>query len=84
MLRQELTWAGTNIAPVDPNAFGAEVYRGMAARHTAGIARPVWGEMENNAMVMEAVHQYEPCLPNNEGLPFRSSGSVRDGLPPHA
>jgi hypothetical protein len=56
----------------------------MGARHTAGIARPVWGEMENNAMVMEAVHQYEPCLPNNEGLPFRSSGSVQDGLPPHA
>jgi 2-polyprenyl-3-methyl-5-hydroxy-6-metoxy-1,4-benzoquinol methylase len=59
---------------VDPNAFIAEVYRRMAARHAAGIARPVWGEMENNAMVLAAVHQYEPYLPKDRTAPILELG----------
>ena len=59
---------------MDPNAFIAEVYCRMAAGHAAGIARPVWGEMENNAMVLEAVHQYEPYLPKDRTAPILELG----------
>jgi len=50
---------------MDPNAFVAEVYRRMADRHSAGMSRPTWHEMENDSMVLDAVRQYEPYLPGD-------------------
>lgn len=59
---------------MDPNVFIAEVYRRMAARHAAGIARPTWQEMENHAMVRIAAHQYAPYLPKDRTAPILELG----------
>lgn len=63
---------------MDPNAFIAEVYRRMAARHAAGIARATWHEMENNPMVLQVVHQYKPYLPQDRTAPILELG-IGDG-----
>ena len=59
---------------VDPNAFIAEVYRRMSARHAAERARLTWQEMENQAMVLNAAHQYAPYLPKDRNAPILDLG----------
>jgi 2-polyprenyl-3-methyl-5-hydroxy-6-metoxy-1,4-benzoquinol methylase len=59
---------------VDPNAFIAEVYRRMSARHAAGNARPTWQETENQAMVLNAAHQYAPHLPKDRSASILDIG----------
>ena len=48
---------------MDPHAFIAEVYRRMAARHTAEKRRPSWAETEHDGTVLDATSQYAPYLP---------------------
>jgi hypothetical protein len=59
---------------VDPNAFIAEVYRRMSARRAAGSVGPDWREMEDQAMVLNAVHQYAPYLPEDRTAPILDLG----------
>ena len=59
---------------MDPNAFIAEVYRRMAARHAAAKAHPTWQETENQAMVLNAAHQYAPYLPKDRSAPILDLG----------
>jgi len=59
---------------VDPNAFIAEIYRRMSARHAAGNAHPTWQEIENQPMVLNAAHQYAPYLPKDRTAPILDIG----------
>jgi 2-polyprenyl-3-methyl-5-hydroxy-6-metoxy-1,4-benzoquinol methylase len=51
---------------VDPNAFIAEVYRRMSARHAGEAHRPSWSEMETDAAVLAAASHYKPYLPKDK------------------
>lgn len=51
---------------MDPNAFIAEVYRRMAARHTREAAPPAWPETESSKIVLQTLHQYAPYLPGEK------------------
>ena len=51
---------------MEPHAFIAEVYRRMALRHAAAIHRPDWEEMQTQAIVTTAAHQYAPYLPKEK------------------
>ncbi len=59
---------------MDPNAFIAEVYRRMSARHAAESTCPTWQEMEKQAMVVNAAHQYAPYLPKDRSAPILDIG----------
>jgi 2-polyprenyl-3-methyl-5-hydroxy-6-metoxy-1,4-benzoquinol methylase len=51
---------------MDSNAFIAEVYRRMSARHAAEKRRPNWSETEKDVTVRTAVQQYAPYLPSDK------------------
>ena len=59
---------------MDANAFIAEVFRRMSARHSAERPRPDWQQMENQPMVVAAAHQYAPYLPPDRSAPILDIG----------
>lgn len=48
---------------MEPNAFIAEVYRRMAARHAAAGPKPSFAEVENDPQVLLCEGQYSALLP---------------------
>jgi 2-polyprenyl-3-methyl-5-hydroxy-6-metoxy-1,4-benzoquinol methylase len=51
---------------VEPNAFIAEVYRRMSARHASQKHKPDWRETEKDGMVRASAYQYAPHLPKDK------------------
>jgi hypothetical protein len=58
-----------------PDAFIAEVYRRMSARHATEKRRPDWRETENDVTVQLAAHQYLPYLPKDKAARILDSGA---------
>jgi len=59
---------------MDPDAFIAEVYRRMSARHAGEKRRPSWQETEKDSTVLRAVHQYFPYLPKDKSAQILDIG----------
>jgi len=59
---------------VDPNAFIAEIYRRMSARHADQKHHPDWRETEKDVQVLTASRQYGPHLPRDKSAAILDLG----------
>jgi 2-polyprenyl-3-methyl-5-hydroxy-6-metoxy-1,4-benzoquinol methylase len=59
---------------MEPNEFVAEVYRRMSQRYPGERRRPTLPEIQNQQVVLQAVHEYVSLLPSDKNAPILDIG----------